>query len=201
MSSIKSFSVYKNYLQEHVKSLSDYSGLPTISKNYKYNVDEYESSISIQDQICIAEKNKKLLNKDQLQVYNSIITALQSESPLTKTFFVDGPGGSGKKFLYNTILAKVRSSHKIALAVASSGFAAELLSGGRTAHSRFKIPIPIFKTSTCKILRNSSLALLIQKTSLIVWDEASMIHKLVLECLYIKHYVILQDLPFHLEEK
>ena len=123
----------------------------------------------------LLNKNEKLLNKDQLQVYNSIITALQSESPLTNTFFVDGPGGSGKTFLYNTILAKVRSSHKIALAVASSGIAAELLSGGRTAHSRFKIPIPIFETSTCNIPRNSSSENI---------SYAPMIHKHVLECLH-----------------
>ncbi|GES92234.1 uncharacterized protein LOC112184611 [Rhizophagus clarus] len=45
--------------------------------------------------------------------------------------------------LFNMILAKVRLNHKIALAVASSGIAALLLDGGRTAHSRFKIPIPL----------------------------------------------------------
>ena len=67
----------------------------------------------------LLNKNEKLLNKDQLQVYNSIITALQSESPLTNTFFVDGPCGSIKN-----VFIKVRSSNKIALAVASSGIAA-----------------------------------------------------------------------------
>jgi len=36
-------------------------------------------------------------------------------------FFVDGPGGSGKTFLYNTILAYYRSQKKFAIAVASSG--------------------------------------------------------------------------------
>jgi hypothetical protein len=38
----------------------------------------------------------------------------------------------------------------IALAVASSGIAALLMEGGRTAHSRFKIPIQgLHDASTC----------------------------------------------------
>jgi hypothetical protein len=65
-------------------------------------------------------------------------------------YFVDGPGGTGKTFLYNKLLAKVRCEGDIALSVASSGIAALLLEGGRTAHSRFKIPIQLDETSTCR---------------------------------------------------
>src|SRR3954451_3671415 len=36
-------------------------------------------------------------------------------------FFVNGPGGSNKTFLYNTLLATIRSHEDITLAVASSG--------------------------------------------------------------------------------
>ena len=55
---------------------------------------------------------------------------------------VIGIGYSPKSlsFVGNAVLAKVRSSGKIALAVASSGIASTLLDGGRTAHSRFKLP-------------------------------------------------------------
>lgn len=65
-------------------------------------------------------------------------------------FFVDGPGGTGKTFLYKALLAHVRALGHIALAVASSGIAALLLDGGVTAHSRFKIPIKIKPDSTCR---------------------------------------------------
>jgi ATP-dependent DNA helicase PIF1 len=72
---------------------------------------------------------------------------------------------------------------KIALAVASSGIAALLLHGGRTAHSRFKIPIDsIHDTSTCSISMQSGLAKLIQNAEFIVWDEISMASKLQLDC-------------------
>jgi len=48
---------------------------------------------------------------------------------------VDRPGGTGKTFLYNTLLANIRSYEKIALVVASSEITALLINGSRTAHS------------------------------------------------------------------
>ena len=92
-------------------------------------------------------------------------------------FFVDGPGGTGKKFLYNTILAKVRSEGKIAIAVATSGIAANLLDGGQTAHSIFRIPLQTTAESVCNIHIKSDLAKMIKRADLIIWDEAVMAHK------------------------
>lgn len=67
-----------------------------------------------------------------------------------RLFFVDGPGGTGKTFVYSLLLDTVRSQGDIAIAVASSGLAALLMPGGRTSHSRFGIPIPIEGTTHCK---------------------------------------------------
>ena len=92
-------------------------------------------------------------------------------------FFLDGPGGSEKTFLYNALLSRVRGENKIALACASSGIAALLLSNGRTAHSRFKIPIDLNNESTCNIKVTSNHASLLRQASLIIWDEASMTHR------------------------
>ena len=60
-----------------------------------------------------------------------------------KVFFVDGPGGTGKTYLYRALLAKVRSTDRIAVATATSGIAASIMPGGCTAHSWFKIPIKL----------------------------------------------------------
>jgi len=67
--------------------------------------------------------------------------------------FLDAPGGTGKTFLLNLILAEIRSKNEIALAVASSGIASTLLDGGRTAHSALKLPLNVnhTKTPTCNI--------------------------------------------------
>lgn len=62
-----------------------------------------------------------------------------------RMFLVDGPG---KSFVYNLLLAYVRVQDSIALASASCGLAALVLKGGQTAHSRFKINIPV--TSHCE---------------------------------------------------
>ena len=53
-------------------------------------------------------------------------------------FFVDGPGGTGKTFLYRTILATLRKASHIAIATTTSGIATTLLPGGRTSHSRLR---------------------------------------------------------------
>jgi hypothetical protein len=40
---------------------------------------------------------------------------------------VDGPGGTGKTFLYKALLARVQSKGLIAIATATSGIAASIL--------------------------------------------------------------------------
>ena len=57
---------------------------------------------------------------------------------------------------------------KVALAVASSGIAAELLECGKNAHSRFRIPIPVNETSMCGITLQLSDTELLQRSSLII---------------------------------
>ena len=66
-----------------------------------------------------------------------IMKAVEDENCPQKLFFLNAPGGYGKTFPIETLLSTVTGMGKIPLAVASSGIAAELLEGGRTAHSRF----------------------------------------------------------------
>ncbi|CAN1744092.1 ATP-dependent DNA helicase PIF1 [Linum perenne] len=87
-------------------------------------------------------------------------------------FFLYGHGGTGKTYLYNTIVSEIRSRGLIALVVASSGIAATLLPDASTAHSRFKIPIEVHHTSTCMVKKGTQLAEVIKAATLIVWDEA-----------------------------
>ena len=68
----------------------------------------------------------------------------------TAIFFVDGPGGTGKTYLYRALLANVRSRGMIGLATATSGVAASILPGGRTAHSRFEIPLQTSESTMTK---------------------------------------------------
>jgi hypothetical protein len=49
--------------------------------------------------------------------------------------------GTGKMFLSHAIINRLRSEGLVVLVVAPSGIVSLLLLGGRTAHSRFKIPL------------------------------------------------------------
>ncbi|GBN53070.1 hypothetical protein AVEN_191478-1 [Araneus ventricosus] len=93
---------------------------------------------------------------------------------MPKCFFLDGPAGTGKTFVYSTLLHAVRGKGDQAIAVASTGIAATLLSGGRTAHSLFKIPLTLNATSTCNLKPNTSEAKILLDAKVIVWDEAPM---------------------------
>ncbi len=67
--------------------------------------------------------------------------------------------------------------------MASSGIAAQLLQGGRTAHSRLKIPFDLQANSTCNIRLGSTEAELLQKAKIILWDECPMCHRHAFEAL------------------
>ncbi|KAG3237867.1 hypothetical protein PI124_g17158 [Phytophthora idaei] len=96
-----------------------------------------------------------LLNGEQRSVYSTIINAVDNPTPGNTLFFIDGPGGTGKSTLLKHILAKVRFLGKIAIA----------------------ITLKLNDTSTCSIYKQSHLKGLIQKASLVIWDEAPMTHR------------------------
>lgn len=109
---------------------------------------------------------------DQTVAYKAILQCVQAEEP--RFFFVSGYGSTGKTYLWHAICAFLRGERKIVLIVASSGIASLLLPGGRTAHSRFKIPINPDDDMVCDIKRGSRLCKLLEITSLVIWDEALM---------------------------
>ncbi|XP_058741129.1 uncharacterized protein LOC131613479 [Vicia villosa] len=63
------------------------------------------------------------------------------------------------------------------------GIASLLLPGGKTTHSRFKIPVPCLESSICYIEKKIDLAGLLKVTNLIIWDEAPMANKFCFEAL------------------
>nr|GEU35586.1 hypothetical protein [Tanacetum cinerariifolium] len=160
-------------LQSMGRSLSDFD-LPNITvdvRPYAFGCCEVheECSIVVLEEDILARHS---LNTDQKNAYDTIMRHVDADSP--GVFFIDGPGGTGKMFLYKTLLANVCSRGLIALATALSGAAANNMTGGRTTHSRFKIPINLTTDSMCNIKKESSVAKLLCQAKLIIWDEASM---------------------------
>jgi len=121
-----------------------------------------------------ADNAEDRLNDDQRIAYETILNAVTNKEG--KLFFVYCSGGTGKTFVWTTLLSRLRGQGKIVLAVASSRIASLLLLGGRIAHSRFKIPIDLHNESTCNITQQMKVAELVRKVDLIIWDEAPMMY-------------------------
>ena len=98
-------------------------------------------------------------------------------------FFANGPGGTGKTYLYKALLAKVRSLGKIAIATTTFGIAASIMPSGRTAHSRFKISVKLMDNSICSFTKQSGTAELLRRASLIIWDEVTRTKRQAIEAL------------------
>eukprot|EP00256_Glycine_max_P058043 XP_014625993.1 uncharacterized protein LOC100778282 [Glycine max] len=120
-------------------------------------------------------------NYEQTSIYNQIVEVVNKDEG--GMFFLYGYGGTGKTYIWKTLASSLRADNEIVIMVAFSGIASLLLPGGRTAHSKFEIPVPVFEDSTCNIHQGTQLAELLNQTSLIIWDEAPMAHKFCFEAL------------------
>ncbi|KAG7583453.1 Nucleic acid-binding OB-fold [Arabidopsis suecica] len=140
-----------------------------------------EKNYDRKEQKEILEESLQKMTDEQKSVYSEIIDAVDNDKG--GVFFVYGFGGTGKTFIYKTLSASLRSRGSIVLNVASSGIASLLLAGGRTAHSRFGIPLNPDDFTVCNIEKGSNQAELIEESSLIIWDEAPMMSKHCFESL------------------
>jgi hypothetical protein len=88
---------------------------------------------------AVVDNAKDKLNDDQRNTYETILKAMTKKEG--KLFFVYGSGGTGKTFVWTTILSCLRGQGKIVLAVASSGIASLLFLGGKPPiqDSRFRL--------------------------------------------------------------
>ncbi|GBN96256.1 hypothetical protein AVEN_38663-1 [Araneus ventricosus] len=110
------------------------------------------------------------LNSEQRNVVEILLSAVYNNSADTpKCYFLDGPAGTGKTFVYSNLLYTICGRVDV-ISVASTGIAATLLIGERTAHPVFQIPIDLNATSTCNLKPNTKEADMLLKTKLIVWD-------------------------------
>ncbi|XP_026378595.1 uncharacterized protein LOC113273038 [Papaver somniferum] len=138
----------------------------------------------IQEELSIPISDEDLssvqkLNKEQYRADDIIMGSIERKE--SKVFFIDGPGGTGKTYLYRAILATVRKNGGIALATTTSGIAATMLPDGRTTHSRFQLPMTPTSTSTCLTKKQTEEAKLLRHATVLMWDEATMEHRYSLE--------------------
>jgi hypothetical protein len=173
-------------LHEAGHSLRDWPSMPHVKHQWEqYCVNEMITEQLNYDRSNLRlfwESHRPLLNPEQSDAYERIFASVRNATG--GMFMINGHGGTGKTFLYNVICSKLRSDGAIVLCIASSGIAALLLPGGRTAHSMFKILIDnLSSDSVCSIPKNSMRADLMRVVKCIVWDEIVPQHRYAIEAL------------------
>nr|GEU50657.1 ATP-dependent DNA helicase PIF1-like [Tanacetum cinerariifolium] len=136
------------------KSISDFD-LPNITADvrpYAFGCREVheECSVVVQEEDILAWNS---FNTDQKNAYDTIMQHVDADSPAV--LFIDGPGGTGKTFLYKALLADVRSRSLIAFATASSGAAANNMTGEELL-TRNLIFLLIFLPTQCATSKNKT---------------------------------------------
>ena len=158
-----------------------------IFKANKDNLDYYiETTYDCKKNAEKARSNVNLMNNEQRPLYNEIMNLIDQDENNNKDkgrcLFINAPGGTGKSFILNTVSSSIRGRNETAIVVGASGIAALNFEGGRTAHSRFKIPINVSFNSVCDIPKDSLTAKLIKEAKVIIWDEVVMQDKYIIEC-------------------
>ncbi|XP_031333809.1 uncharacterized protein LOC116163816 [Photinus pyralis] len=124
------------------------------------------------------------LNVEQRRIVDAVITAVQispsvaAATNVPRLIFMSGAGGTGKTFVYRTLIDIFVKYKRYALVTASTGVAAQLLPRGTTVHSAFQLPRDVTCTDYVPpISYNSIVAYRIRKAELLIIDEISMLHR------------------------
>ncbi|GBM80023.1 hypothetical protein AVEN_202536-1 [Araneus ventricosus] len=126
---------------KHVTSI----GLPEPATSHSYvNIDFYDLETEIKE----GERLMTMLNPEQHTISDAIMYEIRGvDEASSKTFPVKVFAGSGKCFSFNALIFSVRGLGEIAVPISWTDIAAIILEEGRTAHSRFKLPVHIFDNS------------------------------------------------------
>ncbi|XP_024392361.1 uncharacterized protein [Physcomitrium patens] len=178
----------EEYLSSSDKHLTDFFNIEELNEfGYSNIIDvggDSDDNIDFDNQnITFLEEDVGRLNEEQYIVFNAVTTAVLNSNSPDRLFFLDGPGGTGKTFLYNTILGYLRGRNVKCMAMATSGIAACLLNEGRTAHSALAIPLQLHNASICNISTQSTLDQSLREVQLIVLDEACTGHRFMFEAI------------------
>lgn len=183
-STISDYNLQQHVLLELEQLLNSCSTSRTLTE-FNLPLPDMSSISSVTNRLILEERSYNLqslatehailsaaLNTEQCNIYNEVMDSIAHDKQIL--LFIYGHGGTGKTYLWRTIIAGLRSKEKIVLAVAASGIASLLLPSGRTAHSRFKLPLDLTEESMCYVKKNTHLSQLLLETTLIIWDEAPM---------------------------
>lgn len=184
-----------NLLNKEGRNLSDF---PSMEQSViETEVNNEMSNESLAQFSVIGQQQYERLNAQQKEIVDIVLCAVDSDSGENNCIYVDGPGGSGKTFIYTTLYKLLLSKHVKVCTMAFTGIAAILLPNGRTVHKTFGLPVPMFYDSSSNIKVQSKEGIFLKETKVFIWDEAPMAPRYALEIVNRSLKCIMgNDLPF-----
>ena len=141
-----------------------------------------ELDFDFEETAAIARDRLERMTTEQRAIFDVVMEHIEGRRPVQ--IFIDARGGCGKTFTLEGILAAARTSEPggaVALAMATTGLAANLLPLGRTFHSRMKVGLNPTEEGCFAISAQSALARLICMARLLIIDEATLLDRRNLE--------------------
>uniref|UniRef100_A0A914PAR4 ATP-dependent DNA helicase n=1 Tax=Panagrolaimus davidi TaxID=227884 RepID=A0A914PAR4_9BILA len=160
------------------KHLSDYPELDEYMKEIGF---ENEDTIDLKALYAEGIENYNILNTEQKSVVNFVNERLENKEEKSCYIYVDGIGGSGKSFTFNTVRKLAMGKGFKVVIMAWSGIAASLYPMGRTCHNAFKLEFPFENDSNSGVSPNTPHGKMLQEADIIIWDEFPMAPKRALE--------------------
>ncbi|XP_023311823.1 uncharacterized protein LOC108913689 isoform X2 [Anoplophora glabripennis] len=135
--------------------------------------------INIETERVQGQEMYENLNHEQRTICNAVMNAVHDDNDPNRLFLVNAAAGSGKSYLFQTLISKLRGEELPVLVACPTGIAASILKGGRTIHSVFKLPFDINETTTTGISPTTSEGRYIASCKLLIIDEVSMVTNLI----------------------
>ena len=121
------------------------------------------------------------LNKQQKTAVHAILNAINATREGAKCFFIDGPGGTGKTYVYKCLNYMLIGEGKKCKNMATTGIAATLLPEGRTAHKTFSLNVPLSPHSKSNIKKGSKDGYELAEVDVFFLDEAPILPRYGME--------------------
>jgi hypothetical protein len=124
------------------------------------------------------------MNEQQSEVVNYVfgkVEEMKNGTMTNKCVYIDGPGGSGKTYTYQTLCHLFRAEGIKYKTSSWMGIAANLMLDGRTMHKTFGLPFDLDKDASSTAKANNKTGKELLGTDVFIIDEISMVPKHALE--------------------
>ena len=142
---------YSNICEMLIAEGNDIANFPSmpqlVVKNHIEDSNELHGNL-----VDIGSRQCTMLYRDQKEIVDKIFKVSNViDYNSSRYFYIDGPGGSEKTFVYTTLYNLLKSQNKNVCCMAFTGIAATLLPKGITVHKVLGLPVSLLSDSSSNI--------------------------------------------------